>query len=47
VPESVDLSTWDWDRYELLTDDRNPVSILRRSASREWRRVMQEAYWRR
>ncbi|MHC4860014.1 MAG: spermidine synthase, partial [Planctomycetota bacterium] len=44
VPESVDLSTWDW---ELLTDDRNPVSILRRSASREWRRVMQEAYWRR
>jgi spermidine synthase len=46
VPEPLDLSGRDWTRYELLTDDRNPVAILRRGAASEWRRVMQAAYGR-
>jgi hypothetical protein len=36
-PESLDA--YDWARYEILTDDRNPVALLRRPTAHRIREI--------
>lgn len=35
----VDLDSYDWDRYEVLTDDRNPLALMRRPTARHIRQI--------
>jgi hypothetical protein len=37
VPPRVDLANFNPERFPLLTDDRNPIRVLRRSTARAWR----------
>jgi len=37
--EAVNLDDYDWPRYEILTDDRNPIALLRRPTAHKIRQI--------